>query len=52
METQDQEVKQESAIYKTTVLAWVMATHNALRVKVSKPHVLSDKSDAIELDFL
>ena len=39
MEAQDQEVQQELAIYKTVLSTRVMATHEALRVEVPKPHV-------------
>ena len=38
------------AIYKTTLSAWVMATHEAPRVEVSKPHTLSGNWDSKELD--
>ena len=40
------------AIYKTTLLAQVMATHEAPRVEVSKPHTFTRKRDAKELDNL
>ncbi|RVW88474.1 hypothetical protein CK203_043897 [Vitis vinifera] len=50
METRDQEIRQELAIYKTAVLARVMATHEAPRVEVPKPHTFSGKRDAKELD--
>ena len=38
------------AIYKVVVLAWVMATREASRVEVPKPHRFSGKRDAKELD--
>ena len=38
------------AIYKTTLLARVMATHEAPTVEVLKPHMFSGKRDAKELD--
>ncbi|RVW96094.1 hypothetical protein CK203_027700 [Vitis vinifera] len=50
METRDQEIRQELAIYKTVVSARVMATHEAPRVEVPKPHTFSGKRDAKELD--
>ena len=37
MESRDQEVRQELAIYKATVSARVIATHETSRVEVSKP---------------
>ncbi|RVW50351.1 hypothetical protein CK203_086379 [Vitis vinifera] len=46
----DQEIRQELAIYKTAVSARVMATHEAPRVEVPKPHTFSGKRDAKELD--
>ncbi|RVW73357.1 hypothetical protein CK203_057766 [Vitis vinifera] len=42
--------RQELAIYKTAVSARVMATHEAPRVEVPKPHTFSGKRDAKELD--
>ncbi|RVW19633.1 hypothetical protein CK203_112385, partial [Vitis vinifera] len=42
--------RQELAIYKVVVSAWVMATHEASRVEVPKPHGFSGKRDAKELD--
>ena len=36
--------------YKTTVSVRVMATHEAPRVEVPKPHTFSSKRDAKELD--
>ena len=50
MEAQDQEVQQELAIYKTVLSTRVMATHEALRVEVPKPHTFNGKRDAKELD--
>ena len=50
MDAQDQEVRQELTIYKTVVSARVMATHEAPRVEVSKPHMFSGKRDDNELD--
>ncbi|WKA03519.1 hypothetical protein VitviT2T_021622 [Vitis vinifera] len=50
METRDQEIRQELAIYKTTMSTQVMATHEAPRVEVPKPHTFSGKRDAKELD--
>ena len=50
MEAWNQEIQQEMAIYKTVVPAWVMATHEAPRVEVPKPHTFSGKKDAKELD--
>ena len=47
MESRDQEVRQELAIYKATVSARVMATQEASRVE---PHGFSGKRDAKELD--
>ena len=38
------------SIYKTTLSARVMATHEASRVEVPKPHMFSGKRDAKELD--
>ena len=35
------------AIYKTALLARVMATHEAPRVEVPKPHTFSGKQDVI-----
>ena len=42
----EEELRQEVAIYKTTLLARVMATHEAPRVKVLKPHMFSGERDA------
>ena len=50
MESRDQEVRQELAIYKAAISARVMATHEASRVGVSKPQGFSGKRDAKELD--
>ncbi|RVW80510.1 hypothetical protein CK203_052877 [Vitis vinifera] len=50
MESRDQEVRQELAIYKAAVSARVMATQEASRVEVPKPHRFSGKRDAKELD--
>ena len=52
MESRDQEVRQELAIYKAAMLARVMATQEASRVGVSKPQGFSGKRDAKELDNL
>ncbi|RVW61528.1 hypothetical protein CK203_066547 [Vitis vinifera] len=45
-----EEVRQELAIYKAAVSARVMATQEASRVEVPKPHRFSGKRDAKELD--
>ncbi|RVX15013.1 hypothetical protein CK203_008030 [Vitis vinifera] len=50
MESRDQEVKQELAIYKAAVSARVMATQGASRVEVPKPQGFSGNRDAKELD--
>ena len=50
MEARDQEVRQELAIYKIIVSTQVMATHEAPRVEVPKPHTYNGKRDAKELD--
>ena len=50
IEARDQKILQELAIYKTAVSARVMATHEAPRVEVPKPHTFSGKRDAKELD--
>ena len=42
-----QKLRQEVAIYKTSLLARVMATHEAPRVEVPKPHTFSGKQDAM-----
>ena len=46
----EEELRQELAIYKTTLSARVMATHEAPRVDVPKPHTFSGQRDAKELD--
>ena len=46
----EKELRQEVAIYKTTLSARVMATHEAPRVEVPKPHTFNGKRDAKELD--
>ena len=46
----EEELRQEVAIYKTTLSARVMATHEAPRVEVPKPHSFSGNRDAKELD--
>ena len=43
----EEKLRQEVAIYKTTLLARVMATHEAPRVEVPKPHMFSGKPDAM-----
>ncbi|RVW19086.1 hypothetical protein CK203_087646 [Vitis vinifera] len=50
MESRDQEVRQELAIYKAVVSARVIATQEASRVEVPKPQGFSGKRDAKELD--
>ncbi|RVW75829.1 hypothetical protein CK203_055119 [Vitis vinifera] len=50
METRDQEIRQELAIYKAAVSARVMATQGASRVEVPKPPGFSGNRDAKELD--
>ena len=50
MEAWNQEIQQEMAIYEIVISAWVMATHEAPRVEVPKPHTFSGKKDAKELD--
>ena len=50
MEARDQEVRQKLAIYKIIVSTQVMATHEAPRVEVPKPHTYNGKRDAKELD--
>ncbi|RVW40897.1 hypothetical protein CK203_076904 [Vitis vinifera] len=50
MEARDKEIRQELAIYKAAVSARVMATQEASRVEVPKPHGFSGKRDAKELD--
>ena len=46
----EEELRQEVAIYKTALSARVMATHEAPRVEVPKPHSFSGNRDAKELD--
>ena len=46
----EEELRQEVAIYKTTLSARVMATYEAPRVEVPKPHSFSGNWDAKELD--
>ena len=41
--------RQEVAIYKTALSAWVMATHEAPRVEVPKPHTFNVKQDVMEV---
>ena len=49
----EEKLRQEVTIYKTTLLARVMATHEAPRVKVPKPHTFSVKQDAMAItEFL
>ena len=45
----EEEMRQEVAIYKTTLSARAMATHEAPRVEVPKPHMFSGNRDAKEL---
>ena len=45
-----EEIRKEVPIYKTTLSAQVMATHEAPRVEVPKPHTCSRKQDSKELD--
>ena len=46
----EEELRKEVAIYKKTLSARVMATHEAPRVEVPKPHTFSGQRDAKELD--
>ena len=46
----EEELRQEVVIYKTALSARVMATHEAPRVEVPKPHTFNGKWDAMELD--
>ena len=46
----EEELRQEVAIYKTALSARVMATHEAPRVEVPKPHTFNGQRDAKELD--
>ena len=43
----EEKLRQELAIYKTALSARVMATHEAPRVEVPKPHTFSGKQDAM-----
>ena len=43
----EEKFRQEVAIYKTALSAWVMATHEAPRVEVPKPHTFSGKQNAM-----
>ena len=43
----EEKLRQEVAIYKTALLARVMATYEAPRVEVPKPHMFSGKQDAM-----
>ena len=43
----EEKLRQEVAIYKTSLSAQVMATHEAPRVEVPKPHTFSGKQDAM-----
>ena len=43
----EEKLRQEMAIYKTALSARVMATHEAPRVEVPKPHTFSEKQDAM-----
>ena len=43
----EERLRQEVAIYKTALPARVMATHEAPRVEVQKPHMFSGKQDAM-----
>ena len=44
-----EKLRQEVAIYKTTLSARVMATHEAPRVEVPKPHTFSEQQDAMAI---
>ena len=46
----EEELRQEVAIYKMALSARVMATHEAPRVEVPKPHSFSGNRDAKDLD--
>ncbi|RVW23067.1 hypothetical protein CK203_102456 [Vitis vinifera] len=50
MSFQDKEVRQKPAIYKIVVSTRVIATHEAPRVEVPKPHTFNGKRDTKELD--
>ena len=43
----EEKLRQEVAIYETALSAWFMATHEAPRVEVPKPHTFSGKQDAM-----
>ena len=43
----EEKLRQEVAIYKTALSARVMATHEAPRVEVPKPHTFNGKQDAM-----
>ena len=43
----EEKLRQEVAIYKTELSARVMATHEAPRVEVPKPHMFSGKQDVV-----
>ena len=45
----EEKLRQEVAIYKTALSTRVMATHEAPRVEVPKPHTFSGKQDAMEV---
>ena len=42
-----EKLRQEVAIYKTTLSAQVMSTHEAQRVEVPNPHTFSEQQDAM-----
>ena len=46
----EEELRQKVAIYEAALSARVMATHEAPRVEVPKPHTFTGKRDAKELD--
>ena len=45
----EKKLRQEVVIYKTALSDQVMATHEAPRVEVPKPHTFSGKQDAMEV---
>ena len=45
----EEKLRQEVTIYKTTLSARVMVTHEAPRVEVPKPHTFSGKQDAMAI---
>ena len=45
----EEKLRQEVAIYKTALLARVIATHEAPRVEVPKPHMFSGKQDVMAI---